>query len=81
MARAHQEWIVRVEAQRLEGMGRHARRIYRQGRAPDGDCYDAAAWSAPGALSEISVAWDNMPVPFPDFTRGNWQQPDTRAMR
>jgi hypothetical protein len=22
-----------------------------------------------------------MPLPFPDFTRGNWQQPDTRAMR
>jgi len=55
--------------------------LYRQGRVPDIDCYDAAAWSAPGPLSDISVAWDNMPLPFPDFTRGNWQQPDTRALR
>lgn len=55
--------------------------LYRQGRVPDIDVYDAAAWSAPGALSEISVAWGNMPLPFPDFTRGNWQQPDTRALR
>jgi len=53
--------------------------LYRQGRAPDIDVYDAAAWSAPSALSEISVAWGNLPVSFPDFTRGNWQQPDTRA--
>ncbi|MCC6443436.1 MAG: Gfo/Idh/MocA family oxidoreductase [Armatimonadetes bacterium] len=45
----------------------------REGVSPEMDVYDAAAWSAPTALSEISVAWDNMPLPFPDFTRGGWQ--------
>jgi hypothetical protein len=53
--------------------------LYRQGLPPDIDAYDAAAWSAPGPLSFISVAWGNMPLPFPDFTRGNWKQPDHRA--
>jgi len=55
--------------------------LYRQGLPPDMDAYDAAAWSAPGPLSDISVAWGNIPVSFPDFTRGNWQQPDERAQR
>ena len=45
----------------------------RQGLAPDIDVYDAAAWSAPGPLSEQSVAKGSAPVPFPDFTRGRWQ--------
>ena len=45
------------------------------------DAYDAAAWSAPGPLSDISVAWKSLPLPFPDFTRGNWQEPDCRAQR
>ncbi|MFA5343744.1 MAG: Gfo/Idh/MocA family oxidoreductase [Kiritimatiellia bacterium] len=47
---------------------------YRRGLPPDLNVYDAAAWSAPGPLSDISVAWDNLPLPFPDFTRGNWRQ-------
>ena len=47
---------------------------YRQGLPPDLNVYDAAAWSAPGPLSDISVAWDSLPLPFPDFTRGNWRQ-------
>jgi len=55
--------------------------LYRQGLPPDIDVYDAAAWSAPGPLSDISVAWNNLPLPFPDFTRGNWQAPDHRAQR
>jgi hypothetical protein len=46
----------------------------REGAAPDIDVYDAAAWSAPGPLSEASVAQGSAPVPFPDFTRGRWQQ-------
>ncbi len=46
---------------------------FRAGLPPDINVYDAAAWSAPGPLSEISVAWNNLAVPFPDFTRGNWQ--------
>ena len=47
----------------------------RNGAAPDIDVYDAAAWSAPGPLSEASVARGSMPMKFPDFTRGRWQHP------
>ena len=36
------------------------------------DVYDAAAWSAISALSEMSIASGNAPVDFPDFTRGQW---------
>jgi hypothetical protein len=43
------------------------------GMAPDIDVYDAAAWSAPGPLSESSAATGGMPQKFPDFTRGGWQ--------
>jgi hypothetical protein len=32
--------------------------------------YDAAAWSAPWALSETSLRQGSAPVRFPDFTRG-----------
>ncbi|MGD0497458.1 MAG: Gfo/Idh/MocA family oxidoreductase [Bryobacteraceae bacterium] len=46
---------------------------FKQGSAPDIDVYDAAAWSAPGPLSELSVAQGSIPVPFPDFTRGGWR--------
>jgi predicted dehydrogenase len=45
---------------------------FREGLAPDMDVYDAAAWSAPGPLSELSVAQRSTSVPFPDFTRGGW---------
>ncbi|HEX5633143.1 MAG TPA: Gfo/Idh/MocA family oxidoreductase [Gemmatimonadales bacterium] len=44
----------------------------REGLAPDMDVYDAAAWSAPGPLSEASVRKGSAPVKFPDFTRGHW---------
>lgn len=47
----------------------------REGLAPDMDVYDAAAWSAPGPLSEMSVAKGSAPMEFPDFTRGRWKQP------
>jgi predicted dehydrogenase len=47
----------------------------RNGTAPDIDVYDAAAWSAPGPLSEASVAKGSAPMKFPDFTRGRWQRP------
>ena len=36
-----------------------------QGQPPDITAYDAAAWSAPGPLSEISVAHDSLSLPFP----------------
>ncbi len=45
----------------------------REGQPPDIDVYDAAAWSAPGPLSELSVARGSAPVPFPDFTGGKWR--------
>ena len=45
----------------------------REGLAPDYDVYDAAAWSAPLPLSEMSVAKGSMPMKFPDFTRGDWK--------
>jgi predicted dehydrogenase len=44
----------------------------REGLPPDYDVYDAAAWSAPFPLSQISVAKGSAPVKFPDFTRGDW---------
>ncbi len=47
----------------------------REGMVPDMDVYDAAAWSAPGPLSEASVRKGSAPVRFPDFTRGRWREP------
>ena len=44
----------------------------REGLAPDYDVYDAAAWSAPFPLSEMSVAKGSAPMKFPDFTRNNY---------
>lgn len=49
----------------------------REGLPPDMDVYDAAAWSAPGPLSEQSVADGSRPVRFPDFTRGAWRRSRT----
>lgn len=46
----------------------------RHGQVPDLDVYDAAAWSAPGPLSQQSVAGGSAPVQFPDFTRGRWKE-------
>ena len=46
----------------------------REGLAPDMDVYDAATWSAPGPLSEASVARGSAPMAFPDFTRGRWKE-------
>lgn len=46
----------------------------RDGLSPDMDVYDAAAWSAPGPLSKLSVAGGSTPAKFPDFTRGRWHE-------
>ncbi|MEW6129735.1 MAG: Gfo/Idh/MocA family oxidoreductase [Acidobacteriota bacterium] len=46
---------------------------FREGLPPDMDVYDAATWSVPGPLSEISVKRGSAPVRFPDFTRGKWK--------
>jgi hypothetical protein len=48
-----------------------------EGLVPDMDVYDAAVWSAPAPLSEMSVAKGSAPMSFPDFTRGRWK--DARA--
>ncbi len=45
----------------------------REGLVPDMDVYDATTWSAPGPLSQISVAGGSIPIDFPDFTRGRWE--------
>lgn len=50
---------------------------FRQGLPPDMDVYDAATWSAPGPLSEISIAKGSAPINFPDFTRGRWAETRT----
>ena len=42
------------------------------GLVPDFDVYDAASWSAPMPLSQMSVAKGSAPMKFPDFTRGEW---------
>lgn len=42
-----------------------------RGEVPEMDVYDAAAWSAPGPLSEQSVAAGSAPVTFPDFLNRN----------
>jgi predicted dehydrogenase len=36
------------------------------------DVYDAATWSAISPLSEASIEAGFQPIPFPDFTHGNW---------
>jgi predicted dehydrogenase len=54
-------------------------RCMQQGLPPDIDVYDAAAWSAPWALSEMSVKHGSVPVRFPDFTRGGWQTVRARS--
>ncbi|HTF62102.1 MAG TPA: hypothetical protein VK638_05245, partial [Edaphobacter sp.] len=46
----------------------------RDGLSPDMDVYDAAAWSAPGPLSRLSVASGSAPAKFPDFTGGRWRE-------
>ncbi|MBE9463646.1 Gfo/Idh/MocA family protein [Dyadobacter subterraneus] len=44
------------------------------GRPMDMDVYDAATWSSVIPLSEVSVSKGNVPVKFPDFTRGRWKE-------
>jgi predicted dehydrogenase len=52
----------------------------REGLPPDMDVYDAAAWSAVGALSVISVSSGSAPIEFPDFTQGKWMQRNASAI-
>jgi len=81
----HRLWKLQGEqAQKLGGHGgMDFLMVYRlvecmqKGLAPDMDVYDAAAWSAPGPLSEASVKQGSAPVKFPDFTRGRWKEKRT----
>ena len=52
----------------------------KEGLPPDMDVYDAAAWSAPGPLSTLSVKQGSAPVKFPDFTRGRWKDRGASAI-
>ena len=52
----------------------------RDGLPPEIDVYDAAAWSAPGPLSEQSVVGGSIPVAFPDFTRGEWEEKPSQRL-
>ena len=45
----------------------------RENRMPDWDVCDSLTSSAISPVSEESVAKGSMPVKFPDFTRGKWQ--------
>jgi len=45
----------------------------RNGLPLDEDVYDAATWSAVGALSEQAVGKKFKPIDFSDFTRGSWK--------
>lgn len=47
---------------------------FNEGLIPDLDVYDGALWSAPFPLSAESIAGGSMPVKFPDFTRGKWNE-------
>ena len=42
----------------------------------DINVYDSVMWSAVTPLSEMSVASQSMPIPFPDFTGGQWNAHD-----
>lgn len=79
---AHRLW--RKEGDMARKLGGHGGMDYlmcyrliecmREGLVPDMDVYDAATWSVPGPLSEISLAKGSGPIKFPDFTRGRWKE-------
>jgi predicted dehydrogenase len=48
--------------------------LLRHGLPLDMDVYDAAAWTAVGLLSEVSVANRSRSVDVPDFTGGAWKK-------
>ena len=45
-----------------------------KGISLDMNVYDGAAWSAPFALSILSVQLGSVPVKFPDWTNGSWKE-------
>ena len=51
----------------------------KNGTKPPIDVYDAAAWMAITPLSEMSIANGSAPVAFPDFTYGQWIEPENET--
>lgn len=51
----------------------------KNGTRPPVDVYDAAALMAITPLSEMSIANGSQPVAFPDFTYGQWIEPETQS--
>lgn len=49
------------------------------GTKPPIDVYDAAALMAVTPLSEMSIKNGGAPVSFPDFTYGQWIEPDVEC--
>jgi predicted dehydrogenase len=47
---------------------------FNKGKALDQDVYDGADWSVIIPLSAISIELGNIPVKFPNFTRGKWKE-------
>lgn len=47
-----------------------------KGVRPPVDVYDAATWMGISPLSEASIAAGGEPLPFPDFTNGDWLDAD-----
>jgi predicted dehydrogenase len=47
---------------------------FNKGMALDQDVYDGAAWSVITPLTAISIELGNIPIKFPDFTRGKWEE-------
>ena len=47
---------------------------FNKGLPQDMDVYDGAAWSVITPLSAHSIELGNVPVKFPDFTRGKWKE-------
>lgn len=47
---------------------------FNRGTPLDMDVYDAASWSSVTPLSALSIKGGNIPVKFPDFTRGRWKE-------
>ncbi len=45
-----------------------------EGLPLDINVYDSVMWSAVTPLSELSVASNSLPLPFPDFTGGGWKE-------
>ena len=79
----HEHWLWKKLGEKARGAGHGgmdfvmAWRIvqyFNEGLVPDIDVYDGASWSAPMPMSAESVAKGSMPIKFPDFTRGKWNE-------